>query len=94
MEREEHGHYHTMLVGGPGTAKTSVCLMYASNFEKDEMLFKRINFSSATSPWNFQEQIEGELEKKQGKTFHPNRGKKMTVFIDDASMPFINLWGD
>jgi dynein heavy chain len=28
------------------------------------MLFKRINFSSATSPFNFQESIEAEVEKK------------------------------
>jgi dynein heavy chain len=93
-EREEAGNYHTMLVGGPGTAKTSICLMYSSKFDKDEMLFKRINFSSATSPWNFQEAVEGELEKKQGKTYHPLRGKKLTVFIDDASMPYVNTWGD
>ena len=83
-----------MFVGAAGTAKTSVALMYASKFDKEEMLFKRINFSSATSPYNYQEQIEGELEKKQGKTYQPPRGKKMTVFIDDASMPVVNAWGD
>jgi len=93
-KRKEQGQLSTILVGGPGTAKTSVILMYTSKFDQNQMMFKRINFSSATSPFNFQEQIESEVEKKQGKTFVPRGGKRMTVFIDDMSMPFVNLWGD
>jgi dynein heavy chain len=92
--RSEPGHQNTLLVGSPGTAKTSVCLMYCGKFDSESMLFKRINFSSATTPYNFQESIEAEVEKKQVKTFTPPGGKKMTVFIDDISMPFVNTWGD
>jgi dynein heavy chain len=92
--RSEFGHLNTLLVGSPGTAKTSVCLMYTSKFDAEQMLYKRINFSSATTPFNFQESIEAEVEKKQVKTFTPPGGKKMTVFIDDISMPFVNTWGD
>jgi dynein heavy chain len=69
-------------------------LMYASKFNMEEMLFKRINFSSATAPRQFQDSIEGELERKQGKTYMPPGNKRMTVFIDDISMPFVNDWGD
>jgi len=93
-KRKELGHLNTLLVGGSGTAKTSVMLMYTNKFDSEFMLFKRINFSSATTPWNFQESIEAELEKKQSKTFVPTGGKKMTVFLDDVSMPFVNNWGD
>jgi len=67
--RKEFSNLNTLLVGGPGTAKTSVILMYASNFDRDAMLLKRINFSSATQPINFQESIESEVEKKQSKIF-------------------------
>jgi dynein heavy chain, axonemal len=92
-KRNEPGHQNTLLVGGPGTAKTSVILMYTSKFNSDEMLFKRLNFSSATTPFNFQESFE-DVEKKQVRTYTPPGGKKMTVFLDDMSMPFINTWGD
>jgi dynein heavy chain len=38
--------------------------MYCSKFDTEVMLYKRINFSSATTPFNFQESIEAEVEKK------------------------------
>merc|ERR1719454_1375828 len=83
-----------MMVGAPGTAKTSTALMYMSKFAQDQMLSKMVNFSSATTPEGFQKNIEGEIERKTGKTFCPPGGKKMIVFIDDASMPLVNKWGD
>jgi len=93
-KRKEAGQLSTILVGGPGTAKTSVILMYMNKFDSSQMLFKRINFSSATTPYNFQESMDSEVERKQSRTFVPPGGKRMTVFLDDMSMPFVNLWGD
>eukprot|EP00931_Biecheleriopsis_adriatica_P036383 TRINITY_DN2095_c0_g1_i5.p1 TRINITY_DN2095_c0_g1~~TRINITY_DN2095_c0_g1_i5.p1 ORF type:complete len:4649 (-),score=1173.32 TRINITY_DN2095_c0_g1_i5:61-14007(-) len=84
----------SMLVGAPGTAKTSTALMYMSKFSPDAMLTKRLNLSSATQPLGFQKSIEAEIERKTGKTFCPPGGKKLTIFIDDASMPIVNKWGD
>ena len=52
-ERKEYGLKNTLLVGGSGTAKTSVALMFTSRFDSEKMLFKRVNFSSATQPINF-----------------------------------------
>jgi len=68
--------------------------MYTNRFDNTVMLLKRINFSSATTPRNFQDSIEAEVEKKQVKTYTPPENKKMTVFLDDVSMPLVNTWGD
>jgi dynein heavy chain len=84
----------SMMVGAPGTAKTSTALLYMSQFSQDTMLSKRINLSSATTPFNLQKTIEAEIERKTGRTWVPPGGKLMTVFIDDASMPLVNKWGD
>lgn len=68
--------------------------MFANKFNKEKMLFKRINFSSATQPAMFQTTIEAECDFKIGKDFAPPQNKMMTVFVDDMSMPFVNKWGD
>jgi dynein heavy chain len=94
VKRSEPGSQNILLVGGSGTAKTSTIIMYCNKFDSNKMLLKRINFSSATTPRNFQDSIEAEVEKKQVKTYTPPENKKMTVFLDDVSMPLINTWGD
>ena len=83
-----------LLVGGPGTAKTSTALMFFATFDASKRLLKRINFSSATTPQIFQGTIEDSLDKRGGRSFGPPSGKRMTVFLDDLSMPEINQWGD
>jgi dynein heavy chain len=93
-ERNEAYLKNTLLVGGSGTAKTSVCIMFSNSFDPQVMTFKRINFSSATEPRNFQDSIEAEIERKQAKIYQPPNNKLMTVFLDDLSMPFVNAWGD
>jgi dynein heavy chain len=83
-----------LMVGGEGTAKTSTALMFFSTLDPNDMLVKRINFSSATTPFMCQTSIEVELEKRGGRNFGPPGGKAMTIFMDDVSMPEINVWGD
>jgi dynein heavy chain len=87
--RKEPGQQHSLLVGSPGTAKTSFVLMFSNTFDQDKQAFKRINFSFATEPFNYQENIESEIEKKV-KTYQPLGGKDMTVFLDDLAMPAEN----
>ena len=83
-----------LFMGGSGTAKTSSILMYCSKFDSSKKLFHRINFSSATLPHHFQVSIESVCDVKIRKGYGPADGKKMTVFIDDISMPAKNEWGD
>jgi len=82
------------MVGGEGTAKTSTALMFFRTLDPAEMLVKRVNFSSATTPFMCQSTIEVELEKRGGRNFGPPGGKAMTIFMDDMSMPEVNKWGD
>ena len=42
----------------------------------------------------FQDALDGEIEKKQGKFFGPPGNCKLSVFFDDMSMPFVNEWND
>lgn len=69
-------------------------MMYSSKLDLATNTFKRINFSSATQPINYQDNIESEIEKKQVKTYQPTGGKTMHVFVDDVSMPAPNKQGD
>jgi dynein heavy chain len=82
------------MVGGEGTAKTSTALMFFRTLDPSEMLVKRVNFSSATTPFMCQSAVEVELEKRGGRNFGPPGGKAMTIFMDDLSMPEVNTWGD
>lgn len=83
-----------LIVGSSGTAKTSIILQYTNQFNPTKMLLKKSNFSSATTAGMFQASMEADIEKRQGRTFVPQGGRKMTVFLDDLSMPEVNGWGD
>ena len=84
----------SLVIGGPGTAKTSSVLMYSNKFDTSEMILHRINFSSATEPIHFQTSIESVCEMKIQRGFGPKDQKQMTVFIDDFSMPELNKYND
>lgn len=83
-----------LLLGEQGSAKTVMMKAYMKNANPDQIMGRSFNFSSATSPYQFQKTIESYVEKRSGMTFGPPGGKKMLVFIDDINLPQINEWGD
>lgn len=58
-----------LVVGGPGTAKTTTVQMHLATLSPATYTVKRVNFSSATTPGIFQGTIESELDKRGGKSF-------------------------
>ena len=82
-----------LLLGDAGTAKTSTVLLYKKLRFNEKQILKRVYFSSATSPINFQETIDDEIE-KTGNEYVPLFDKIMCVMLDDISMPLVNKWGD
>lgn len=53
----------SLLVGGPGTAKTCMINQFLAKFSSDVMASKTITFSSLTTPQIFQMSIEGKCAK-------------------------------
>lgn len=83
-----------LLIGEQGTGKTVIMKNYMKKMSPDTHIGRSFNFSSATSPYQFQKTIENYVEKRLGNTFGPSNGRKMIVFIDDINLPQINVWGD
>eukprot|EP00937_MAST-01D_sp_MAST-1D-sp2_P001010 g1010.t1 len=83
-----------LLLGGPGTAKSSTARMHLAALDGGQILSKTLNFSSATGPNAFQLSVEETLDKRPGKSFGPPNLKQLCLFIDDVSMPRVNAWGD
>ena len=88
--RKERRFKPTLVIRDMRVVKIFQALNYSAEFDASKMLFKSINFSSATTPRMFQDALDGEIEKKQEKFFGPPGNCKLTVFFYNICIPFVN----
>ena len=81
-----------MLVGGAGTAKTTIIQEKLAALPEELMSFN-IAFNSFTGSGALQPILEQPLEKKTGTMFAPPGTKKLIYFIDDINMPAPDKYG-
>jgi dynein heavy chain, axonemal len=84
----------SLLVGAPGTAKTTVVSSFLRALPADESVVKTLTWSSLTTPGVFQAAVEASIIKRQGRTYGPPAGRTLTLAVDDAGAPALNEWGD
>ncbi|KAL6769277.1 DHC15 [Auxenochlorella protothecoides x Auxenochlorella symbiontica] len=83
-----------LIVGQPGTGKSTLVRQYLSRAGEGGLASKTLVLSSLTSPGALQYSVERSMEKRQGRSYGPPTGRRMTMFFDDINMPAINEWGD
>uniref|UniRef100_A0A0G4IFQ9 AAA+ ATPase domain-containing protein n=1 Tax=Chromera velia CCMP2878 TaxID=1169474 RepID=A0A0G4IFQ9_9ALVE len=83
----------TLFVGESGTAKTVTVQSWLDSLDAESNCQLVINFSSRTSSMDFQKTIEDNIDKRTGRIFGPPSGKTMRIFIDDLSMPKVDIYG-
>ncbi|CAK8985449.1 unnamed protein product [Durusdinium trenchii] len=82
-----------LFIGESGTAKSVTMQNTLKSFPADLSVILNINYSSRTSSLDFQRTMEDNISKRTGRIFGPDQGKKLRIFIDDLSMPKIDLYG-
>ncbi|CAJ1332260.1 unnamed protein product [Effrenium voratum] len=82
-----------LFIGESGTAKSVTMQNTLESYPADKSVILNINYSSRTSSLDFQRTMEDNISKRTGRIFGPEQGKKLRIFIDDLSMPKIDLYG-
>ena len=82
-----------LYVGSAGTGKTTIVKDYFSTLDKEYTLNSSINFNSYTDSKALQTVIEGNVDKRAGKTFGPPPNKILIFFMDDLNMPYVDKYG-
>ncbi|KFG44621.1 dynein heavy chain family protein, partial [Toxoplasma gondii GAB2-2007-GAL-DOM2] len=82
-----------LFVGDSGTAKSVQIQNWLASLDTQKYLHVQINLSSRTTSLDLQRTIEESVDKRTGRIFGPPSGKLLKLFIDDLSMPKVDMYG-
>ncbi|XP_020300595.1 dynein heavy chain 3, axonemal isoform X2 [Pseudomyrmex gracilis] len=88
-----HQSIPVLFVGPTGTGKSAIVLNYLVSLPREKFLENIINFSARTNAPQTQEIVMSKLDRRRKGVYGPAMGKKYVLFVDDLSMPQVEVYG-
>ncbi|XP_021370512.1 dynein heavy chain 10, axonemal-like isoform X1 [Mizuhopecten yessoensis] len=82
-----------VLIGETGTSKSATTANFLRTMDSETHLLLNMNFSSRTTSFDVQRNLEANVEKRTKDTYGPPPGKRLLIFIDDMNMPQVDTYG-
>ncbi|XP_050466815.1 dynein axonemal heavy chain 3 isoform X2 [Cataglyphis hispanica] len=93
MKQFLHRAIPILFVGPTGTGKSVIVLNYLMSLSREKFLENIINFSARTNAPLTQEIVMSKLDRRRKGVYGPAMGKKCVLFVDDLSMPIVEIYG-
>jgi dynein heavy chain len=84
---------HVLCPGPTGTGKSVNIQIWLQKQAPDNFQSILVNFSAQTHVNQFQDLIDGKIEKRRRGVYGPPPGKRMVIFVDDLNMPQKEYYG-
>ncbi|XP_033113255.1 dynein heavy chain 5, axonemal-like isoform X2 [Anneissia japonica] len=93
LEFANLSNLHMILVGPPGSGKTSMINDFIDSLDPPQQVSKHLVFSGASSASQLQQFVENNIRHRQGFVYGAKDNKRLQIFIDDISLPTPDEFG-
>ncbi|XP_071954985.1 uncharacterized protein [Antedon mediterranea] len=93
LEFANLSNLHMILVGPPGSGKTSMINDFIDSLDPPQQISKHLVFSGASSASQLQQFVENNIWHRQGFVYGAKDNKRLQMFIDDISLPTPDEFG-